>query len=83
MNRRQLWFQSAIVIALAAWRLASPGTADAAPMDMCGRVMCGAPGCSDAGFNCAECPGYTCTTTGTAYCFGEGVSSTIYCWAHE
>lgn len=82
MSHRKMWRYAAVVLALGALRMSQPAEAVATQTSACGLIMCGAPGCSDADWQCFECPGYDCTTETTGYCAGHQFSSTIYCWAH-
>lgn len=62
MRLRWLSFQAVVVVALAAWRLASPATLDAAPAGGCGKMYCVGPesNCSEGSSRCDECAGWVC-----------------------
>jgi hypothetical protein len=78
VKTRTVLLQSAVVIALAGWRLANPAQVAAAPADYCGQLLC-VDDC-EGGDPCRECPGYACFEEGNVPC---GSLFALYCFAHS
>jgi len=76
MTKRFL-LQATLILAMGAWRLASPARAEAMVESNCGNVVCGLD-CESGELFCQQCPGYACLGYGAAGCGGAAMA--IYCF---
>lgn len=66
MRYRETWLKALVIMALAAWRLSTPATAEALT-SACGRTLC-VSDCSEGSYHCDGCPGWTCQESPTILC---------------
>jgi hypothetical protein len=80
MRIPKVWTQALAVIAIASWRLMTPSVAEAAVVNLCGGIVCVSQ-CSEADWECAECPCWVCYGQGSFPC--SAIHRAVYCCALE